>query len=62
MVAGCPSSGLLALRSPIDGSGLEAKFKYITKIVSRPSGLYVFDYDILRKYDYENKVWVLNIL
>lgn len=56
MVAGAPSAGLLAMRSPVDGTGLAAKFKYITKIISRPSGLYVFDYDSLRKYDYTSKV------
>ncbi|XP_067948923.1 uncharacterized protein [Watersipora subatra] len=55
LIAGKESQGLLAMRSPVDGVGTAAAFKYITKIVSRPSGLYVFDYDSLRKYDYHSK-------
>lgn len=58
MIAGQVSSGLLAMRSPVDGVGTEAAFKYITKIVVRESALYVFDYDTLRKYDYSTKVRV----
>lgn len=58
MVSGAASSGLLALRSSEDGVGLDAKFKYITKIIARDSGLYLFDYETLRKYDYNSKVSV----
>lgn len=56
MVAGKTSTDLLTMRSSVDGVGEEVAFKYITKIVSRPSGLYVFDYDKLRKVDYDTKV------
>lgn len=56
MMAGAASSGLLAMRTSVDGVGLDAKFKYITKIISRKSGLYIFDFDSLRRYDYDTKV------
>lgn len=56
LLAGAETFGLLTDRMAVDGSGAEAKFKYITKIVSRPSGVYVFDYDQLRKYDHEDSV------
>jgi len=56
MISGQPSLGLLSMRTSADGTGLAASFKFITKIISRPSGLYIFDYDSLRKYDYDTKV------
>ena len=57
MVAGQESSGLLAMRSSVDGTDTSSTFKYITKIVARPSALYIFDYDRLRKYNYNTKVF-----
>lgn len=50
MVAGGESKGLSSHRKPVDGEGAEAEFKYITKILARESGIYVFDYDTLRLF------------
>lgn len=56
MVAGGESSGLIPDRKSVDGVGSEAKFKFITKIITRKSGVYIFDFNNLRKYDPQSQV------